>query len=147
MTDTTVWQGPCESPFVAASKALDKAGMDTTEFSTFRMWDMAGEYPFFSKAEDFIEDLCAHLAQEYGIVVQRRDDGFYATYDEHKGESSYVIRPMGKRDDENGCRSVLKSDEGADCFAIFFVDGEDRHSWVADFVNKDDAILFVELKK
>lgn len=145
MTEKTAWQGPHESPFVAASKALDAANIDTTEFSSFQMWNMAGEYPFFSKGDDFIDDLCTYIGANYNIVVQRRSDGFYAIHDEKVVESSYIIRPMGKSD-EDGTRSVLKSDEGAHCHAVFFVDGEDRHSWVADFVNKDDAIFFVELK-
>lgn len=76
------WQGPYDNPFKAACKALDADNVDTSEFSTFGLWGCVGEYPFHTQAGDFIEDLCAFLASQWNIVVQHREDGFYAMRDE-----------------------------------------------------------------
>lgn len=95
MSKEIKWFGPHKSPFVAAVQALDDQNIDISEFTSYRMWNMAGVYNFFDSAGDFVEDLCAFIAKDSNVVVQRRDDGFYAAYDVKVEEptSGGTLRP------------------------------------------------------
>lgn len=69
--------GPFNNPFQAAVRALDEAGFDTVEFTTYRMWDACGYYNFHEQP-DFINDLLAYLDSAHSIKVEHKPDGFYA---------------------------------------------------------------------
>lgn len=121
------WFGPFDNPFQAAVKVLVDQDIDTVEFSTCRMWNMCGEYDFFNSAENFVDDLCEHIKNEYNVVIQSRTGGFYACYDTYVAPevpSSYDMRMTGKT------------------HSISF-----NGNIIASFVNLDDAIKFLRSKE
>lgn len=125
-----IWQGPYKSPFKAAVKALDAAGYDTIEFCNNGAWSAVSDYPFFDTPEDFIEDTLAFLAAEWGVVVQLREDGFYAVREEDE-KSTY-----GK-----------VNDLASMCVDVIFTDSNGKEKWVARFLSEDDADLFIRSKQ
>lgn len=78
MSNETNWVGPFNNPFKATVKALDALNIDTVEFTTYRIWDGVGYYDFHGTPGDFIEDVCAWIAETTNVVVQHHEDGFYA---------------------------------------------------------------------
>lgn len=95
---TTVnWHGPYTNPFKATVKAMDHAGLDTVEFSSYRMWDAAGEYDFHTQADTYIDSVCAWLAEQCGVTVRHGADGFYATVDVVEGRSQSLAPSAGMR--------------------------------------------------
>lgn len=83
MNNRDKWYGPHNNPFKAWIKCAKGENRDTQEVTQFIFWDWAETTDLSDKADerDFIDNLLQDIAGYTNIVVQKKEDGWYACYD------------------------------------------------------------------